>query len=104
MPCAIGQWPRLGSSVCVPVIMLTIDTESMLTFGVTMVMPSVDIHGACGSAGFVPGGDRLIVLSSFVAPGEKTMIELPPLITTSTLSDPTSVMTCDGLGPTGTVR
>src|SRR3954447_4178891 len=84
--------------------MSTIDTVSWVMFGVTIIFPSVLIHGACGSAGFVPGGARLIVLSNFVAPGEKTMIWLPPLMTTSTLSLPTSVITCDGLGATGTVR
>src|SRR5947209_4162794 len=104
MPWAIGQWPRLDSSRLVPAIMSTIETVSWLTFGVTMYLPSVLIHGACGSAGFVPGGARLIVLISLVAPGENTWIWLPPLITTSTLSLPTSVMTWDGLGPTGTVR
>src|SRR4051794_11909071 len=46
----------------------------------------------------------LMVLSSLVAPGENTMIWFPPLITTSTLSLPTSVMTWDGSGPTGCVR
>src|SRR4051812_26230030 len=84
--------------------MLMTEATSRLMFGVTMILPSVDIHGACGWAGLVPGGDRLIVLISFVAPGVNTMIWFPPLITTSTLSEPTSVMTCDGSGPTGWVR
>src|SRR2546423_15646539 len=104
MPCAIGQWPRLDSSRLVPAIMSTIDTVSWLTLGVTMYLPSVLIHGAWGSAGLVPGGARLMVLISFVAPGVNTWMLLPPLMTTSTLSVPTSVITCDGLGPTGTVR
>src|SRR5829696_5677065 len=84
--------------------MLMMETVSVLTLGVTMVMPSVLIHGACGWAGLLPGGDRLMVLSNLVAPGENTMIWFPPLITTSTLSLPTSVMTWDGSGPVGWVR
>src|SRR5947209_16623713 len=80
------------------------EAVSRFTFGVTIVIPSVLIHGACGWAGLVPGGDRLMVFSNLVAPGEKTMIWFPPLITTSTLSVPTSVITCDGSGPTGWVR
>src|SRR3954453_6439249 len=80
------------------------EAVSRFTFGVTIVIPSVLIHGACGWAGLVPGGEMLMVLSNLVAPGENTMIWFPPLITTSTLSLPTSVMTWDGSGPTGCVR